>query len=70
MHINSALNISSAFVSGWLPGTSGGQGIVDAISGDYKFRPNGSSDRRNTLAFDWPTNATVLADFPVYPPNG
>lgn len=38
MLVNNALNISTAFISAWLPGTSGGQGIVDAISGDYKLR--------------------------------
>lgn len=45
---------SSAFIAGWLPGTSGGQGIVDAIVGDYQFKPNGKDDRRNTLSMDWP----------------
>lgn len=68
MLINNALNISNAFIAGWLPGTSGGQGIVDAISGDYKFKSGGS--RSNTLAFDWPVNETTLDNFPVYPPNG
>jgi hypothetical protein len=51
MIINSALNISNAFISGWLPGTSGGQGIVDVISGDYIIN---LSNRKNTLSMDWP----------------
>lgn len=54
MLIQSLLNESSAVLDAWLPGTSGGQGIIDAVIGKYKLRPNGSSDRRNTLAFDWP----------------
>lgn len=70
MLINDAVNISSAVVAAWLPGTSGGQGIVDAISGDYRLRSKGSSDRTNTLSFDWPTNEATLANFPVYEPNG
>ena len=70
MLINNALGISDAFIAGWLPGTSGGQGIVDAISGDYRLRNKGSGDRTNTLAFDWPVNETTLDNFPVYPPDG
>ncbi len=54
MIIENVLNTSTAVVSAWLPGTAGGDGIVDAIMGKYLFRPNGASDRRNTLAFDWP----------------
>jgi beta-glucosidase len=54
MLINNSVNISSAVIAGWLPGTSGGQGIVDAISGDYRLKSKG--DRTNTLSFDWPTN--------------
>jgi beta-glucosidase len=54
MLIQNVLNESSAILDAWLPGTSGGQGIVDAITGKYKLRPNGAADRRNTLAFDWP----------------
>ena len=70
MEVNNALKISTAFIAGWLPGTSGGQGIVDAISGDYVVRPKGSNDRTNTLSFDWPANETALEDFPVYLPSG
>lgn len=54
MLIEGLYNSSTAVLDAWLPGTSGGEGIVDAITGKYKLRPNGSSDRRNTLAFDWP----------------
>lgn len=54
MLIESILNESSAFIASWLPGTSGGQGIVDSITGDYTFKPNGGNDRTNTLSIDWP----------------
>lgn len=56
MLVDSALNISTAVISAWLPGTAGGQGIVDAIVGDYIMRPNGAADKTNTLSMDWPAN--------------
>lgn len=54
MIIENLLTESSAVLAAWLPGTSGGDGIINAITGKYVIRPNGSKDRRNTLAFDWP----------------
>lgn len=54
MLIDNLLNESSAVLDAWLPGTSGGEGIIDAVTGKYKLRPNGAADKRNTLAFDWP----------------
>jgi beta-glucosidase len=59
MIIQDVLAESSAVVAAWLPGTSGGDGIVDALTGKYVFRPNGASDRRNTLAFDWPKTQVI-----------
>ena len=38
MIIESVLNESSAVLDAWLPGTSGGQGIVNAITGAYRLR--------------------------------
>ena len=29
---------STAVIAAWLPGTSGGQGIMDAVTGSYIFR--------------------------------
>lgn len=54
--VDNILDSSSAFIAGWLPGTSGGQGVVDAITGDYLFKPFGQNDKRNTLSVDWPKN--------------
>jgi hypothetical protein len=45
---------SQALIAAWLPGTSGGQGIVNSMTGNYLFRSNGTNDKRNTLSVDWP----------------
>ena len=50
---------SQALIAAWLPGTSGGQGIVNAIVGQYQFRPNGQTDWRNTLSVDWPRTMVI-----------
>ena len=42
MIVNDLLSLSDATIAAWLPGTSGGQGIVDAITGVYKMKPKGS----------------------------
>jgi beta-glucosidase len=60
MIINDILKESSAFMSVFLPGTSGGQGIVDAIFGNYVLRANGARDGANSLSFDWPSNMESL----------
>lgn len=60
MIINDILAESSGFISAFLPGTSGGQGIVDGIFGDYVFRPNGAKDGANSLSIDWPRNMDQL----------
>lgn len=49
MLINSFADQSQAIISAWLPGTAGGHGIANALTGKYRFKPNGSGDRRNTL---------------------
>jgi beta-glucosidase len=60
MLIDNVLSESSAVVSAFLPGTSGGQGIVNAITGKYVIRPNGQSDLKNSLSFDWPKSMVKL----------
>jgi len=70
MILNDILTQSSAFISAFLPGTSGGQGIVDGIFGDYVFRPNGAKDGANSLSIDWPRNMDQLKEFPYYAADG
>ena len=70
MIVNEVLNQSQAFISGFLPGTSGGQGVIDAVFGQYLFRSDPNNDRVNTLSFDWPRNMESLKEFPVYGGDG
>lgn len=58
MLINQVLSSSNAVISAWLPGTAGGQGIFDGISGNYLFKPNGT--RKNTLSVDWPVDMVKI----------
>jgi beta-glucosidase len=44
---------SNAVIAAWLPGTSGGQGVVDLITGAYVARPGGATNRKNSLSVDW-----------------
>lgn len=62
MLIDSLLNTSDATIAAWLPGTSGGQGIIDAIVGDYVLKPT-SSPKKNTLSVDWPKDMVTLSLF-------
>lgn len=52
---------SDAMIAAWLPGTSGGQGIVDSIIGNYNFRT--SSPAANTLTFDWPRDMVTMFSY-------
>lgn len=60
MLIDKIMTESSAVLHAFLPGTSGGQGIVDALSGSYVIRPNGQADRKNSLSFDWPKTHVII----------
>ena len=60
MFIDGILQESSAVLDAFLPGTSGGQGVVDAIVGSYVLRPNGQGDKKNSLSFDWPKSAVTM----------
>lgn len=51
---------STAVIAAWLPGTSGGQGIVNLITGSYIARPGGVSNRKNSLSMDWPRNMVTM----------
>lgn len=57
MIINEPLAYSKAFIAAWLPGTTGGQAIADAITGDYKFR---YKQGVNTLPADWAADMASL----------
>ena len=57
--IEELLSISDATIAAWLPGTSGGQGIVDAIVGDYLMKPK-SYPQKNTLSMDWPKDQVIF----------
>lgn len=70
MLIGDILDKSDAFLDAFLPGTSGGQGVIDALTGTYTIRPNGQQDTKNSLAFDWPKNEEQLNNFPVYKADG
>jgi beta-glucosidase len=54
MIIDKIMDQSNTVLHAFLPGTSGGQGIVEALTGAYIIRPNGQSDLKNSLSFDWP----------------
>ena len=60
MLIEKIMSESQAFIAAWLPGTTGGQGILNSITGNYLFRSNGTNDKRNTLSIDWPR---TMVDF-------
>jgi beta-glucosidase len=58
--IGSIYDQSNAVIAAWLPGTSGGQGVVDLISGNYVARPGGVSNRQNSLSVDWPKSMVII----------
>jgi beta-glucosidase len=62
MLIDDILSNSNAVLAAWLPGTSGGQGVIDAIDGDYLLRPS-SANTKNTLSMDWPKDMVNLIIF-------
>jgi beta-glucosidase len=58
MIANKVIDLSDAFIAGWLPGTEG-QGVADVIFGDYK--PTGK------LSFSWPRSMDQLPAKPEDP---
>lgn len=59
--VNSLMEKSNALIAAWLPGTSGGQGVINAITGDYIIRKNGQEDISNTLSMDWPKTMVLIS---------
>ncbi len=62
MLIDDILTNSNAVIAAWLPGTSGGQGVIDAVVGDYLMRPS-SANTKNTLSMDWPKDMVLIHRF-------
>ncbi|NGX49728.1 MAG: Beta-glucosidase BoGH3B [Candidatus Anoxychlamydiales bacterium] len=55
------LKMSDVFIAAFLPGTSGGEAIINAIFGNYKFKSvrtsiDGKQYYSNTLPFAWPAS--------------
>lgn len=59
--------ISDAFIAAWLPGTTGGQAVANALFGKYQFRKsNYSLGEPNSLTIEWVRNMKQLKNYPVY----
>ena len=63
MIINNLLPSSNAFIAAWLPGTSGGEAVVQAIFGEYLFKKNPTS---NVLPVPWIKSMNSLKNYPIY----
>lgn len=66
MLIEETLNTSSAFIAAYLPGTSGGEAVISAITGEYLFREGNEHLRKNTLPAPWIRSMEQINHFPVY----
>ena len=62
---------STAYIQAWLPGTTGGEAVVSAIMGEYRFK-SAKADQGwpNTLPVDWHSSEQDLHNYPVYWSNG
>jgi beta-glucosidase len=73
------LDESNAFIAAWLPGTAGGEALVDALFGNYLFCRDSFTEMNgqkicnegspNTLPVDWVRSMDQLRDYPVYEAN-
>jgi len=61
------LTLSDAFIAAWLPGTTGGTAIADALFGKYHFR---HAKLANTLPFAWPRSMAQLGKLSCHPSDG
>lgn len=65
--IRAPLPASQAFIAAWLPGTTGGEAITNAIFGKYLFRNgNEKTSQANSLPVDWIKNMQQLNNFPRF----
>ncbi len=62
LYANDLLNLSSAFVAAWLPGTEG-KGVADVLVAGADGKP--AHDFRGRLTFPWPGQACPAADKPA-----
>ncbi|HEY0480071.1 MAG TPA: glycoside hydrolase family 3 protein [Kofleriaceae bacterium] len=68
LYVNAELNLSSAFVAAWLPGTEGG-GVADVL---FRNRNGSISDFTGKLPVSWPRSAcqtSVNVGDPAYHPQ-
>ncbi|CAD8093286.1 unnamed protein product [Paramecium sonneborni] len=63
MIITNPLQVSSAFVAAWWPGTAGGEAVVQALFGEYLFKAQG---KLNTLPVPWMRNMQQISNYPIY----
>ncbi|MFM4978598.1 glycoside hydrolase family 3 N-terminal domain-containing protein [Aeromonas caviae] len=68
LYVNEELNLSSAFVAAWLPGTEG-EGITDLLFRDAKGKV--AHDFQGRLSFSWPFSkcATTINHTPTHIPG-
>ena len=63
MIIQEPLRKSDAMIAAWLPGTSGGEALANALSGRYRFRQTTDA---NSLSVQWVRNMHQLKNYPIY----
>ncbi len=77
MIVNKPLKQSDSFIAAWLPGTTGGTAIANAIFGNYLFC-NGTQQGNNqlcavgspnTLTVNWVRDMQQLKNYPIYANN-
>lgn len=70
MLIQDVLKVSHSVVAAWLPGTTGGHAVVNALFGKYRFRADIFNKRVNTLPIPWLSHMDNIKNFPVYDGKG
>ena len=71
MIIQDTLASSTSYIQAWLPGPTGGEAVVSAITGEYRFRAKKANQGwPNTLPVDWLTSEEDIFNYAVYWTNG
>lgn len=61
------LDLSEAFIAAWLPGTTGGQAVANALFGYYQFRKTHYQlGEPNSLTIEWVRDMQQLNNYPIY----